>query len=138
MADGLIDLIRRFMASYLEDINTAQLGDVTAMARLGADAFGKGRVVEAVFWMVMADLRGFRNLDGVLRDYTAAWVQMGSPEQREMVGPHFGEAQREFGFVALLWFSNLDRLYARNWFSREAKAGNYDAREFTMRYLSRV
>jgi len=128
-------MIGRLMSSFLKDDNTAKLGDGTAMAHLGAEAFGKGCVVEAAYWMVMADLHGFPNLEGVLNDYAAAWVKMGCPEQRETVGGCFSEGQREFGFAALKWLSKSDEAYARNWFSQEAKEGNNDARDFMRKHV---
>jgi len=121
----------------LSDINAAQSGDVTAIAKLGAAAYGEGRIVEAVYWMVMADLRGFRNLGGIIRSYAETWRQIGCPEQTEMTHGYFTEEQRQFGFAALLWIANVDKLFARNWFSNAVRVGNYDARDFMMAYCAR-
>jgi len=120
-----------------ELIFAAQQGDATAMARLGTEAFAEGRLVEAAYWMVMADLRGFHNLDGIIFSYVETWRQMGCPEQTELTSDFFTEEQRQFGMAALLWISCIDRIFARNWFSNAARAGNYDARDFTMFYCSR-
>jgi len=121
-----------------DDIAAARAGNAEAIARLGAEAYATGRIVEATYWTVMARLRGLVELDAVLGNYVGVWKAIGCPEQIGFTNAVFSEEQRQFGFSALLWLGNVDRPFARIWFSRAAHAGNYDARDFMMVYSSQV
>jgi len=121
-----------------DDLGAARAGDAGALARLGLAAHVAGRVVEAVYWMTMAYLRGARDIEPTVFKCVDAWRLLGCPEQIEKTHEAFSEEQRQFGFCVLLWHSGIDRPFARNWFSRASRAGNYDAGDFMMEYGSRV
>lgn len=89
-------------AAYLEKLcAAAKLGHVLSMMKLSDYAVRRGAIVEAYYWMSLADLRGATGLEMTLRNMRFDWRARGYPEQRGNVYAGFSEQQGDFARALL-------------------------------------
>lgn len=89
-------------AAYLEKLcAAAKLGHIPSMLKLGDYAVRRGAIVEAYYWMSLADLRGAAGLEMTLRNMRFNWRARGYPEQRGNVYAGFSEQQGDFARALL-------------------------------------
>ena len=89
-------------AAYLEKLcAAAKLGHVLSMMKLSDYAVRRGAIVEAYYWMSLADLRGATGLEMTLRNMRFDWRARGYPEQRGNVYTGFSEQQGDFARALL-------------------------------------
>ena len=103
-------------AEYMAKLcGAARLGLFDAMLKLGEYAFRRGAIVEAYYWMALADLKGAGGLEIPLRKMRTAWLAKGRPAQHENVYEGFTEQQGKFARTLLCLRSsiNIDEVRAR-------------------------
>lgn len=83
---------------YLNLLHGAAMsGHSKAQAKLSDYAFRRGALVEAYYWMKLAQLNGFTEAEPKLKDCRAQWRRSAYPLEYENVYEHFTERQGSLG-----------------------------------------
>ena len=114
--------------AYLAALHTAAAeGVVDAMARLGEVALGRGTVVEAFYWTLLADMYGHPEVATTLRNLRSHWMRTGCPDEAENVSETFSEMQGDFARAVLAVQSGINAPLARRQLEGLAAAGCREA-----------
>jgi len=115
-------------AEYLKLVHeAAEAGCLPALAKLGEYAWRRGALVEAYFWMALAEKRGLASVWSVLRDIREEWMDQGCPPQYENVYEGFPEERGSIGRALLRIACCIDVSIARTRLRDLAAAGQPDA-----------
>lgn len=89
-------------AKYLKTLAVAaRLGHVEAMKELGTCANKRKKVVEANFWLTLAELKGVADIEQELRVVRAHWLAKGCPREYDNVRDDFTKDDGSFSRAVL-------------------------------------
>ena len=89
-------------ANYLKTLAVAaRLGHVEAMKELGTCANKRKKVVEANFWLTLAELKGAADIEQELRVVRAHWLAKGCPREYDNVRDDFTKDDGSFSRAVL-------------------------------------
>ena len=115
-------------ARHLQLIYDArQKGDLSAYLQLGEIALQRGMLIEAYYWMALADILGVRNLTVTLRRLRVRWMKVGTPTEYDNVYEGFDEEQGEFARALLRIQCGVLAPLARSRMKKLAAAGSEEA-----------
>lgn len=101
---------------YLSLVHGAAMsGHLGAQSKLGEYAVRRGRIVEAYYWMKLAQLNGMKGLEPRMRDCWTLWKRKGCPPEHKNVHAFFAERQSALGraFLRLDSGINVDQALMR-------------------------
>lgn len=96
-------------SEYLAKVyEAAKLGSFDAMVKLSEYAGRRGAIVEAFYWLALADLKGAKGLNKALHALTMSWMAAGCPAQHDNVYAGFPECCGMFSRALLRLRSGVD------------------------------
>lgn len=112
---------------------SAELGSLLAMSKLGDHAYAREDLVEAFYWKLRVEMKGGVARNPSTSEILQAWMQAGCPEEYENETTGFSEQKGSFARAVLCFMSGVDIRGARIQLNELADAGDPDACRFLRR-----